>query len=125
MKRTINEWRRTALNQEGNKKLNIFKFGTFTVLFSISLLLLTGCWDRMETNDLAIVTAAGIDKADDGQIELSIQIFIPRATGSGSEGAGSNSGGKETMVMSHKGKISPMHCQNYKPNCPVKCFGNL
>nr|WP_283248113.1 Ger(x)C family spore germination protein [Bacillus sp. FJAT-50079] len=67
------------------------------------LLLLTACWDRVETNDLAIITATGIDKADDGQIELSVQIFIPKAPVSGSEGMGPTSNGRTTMVMSHKG----------------------
>ena len=38
--------------------------------------LLSGCWDRVEVNDLAIVTAAVIDKKDDNQIELSNQILV-------------------------------------------------
>ena len=37
----------------------------------VSVPLLSGCWDRVEVNDLAIVTAAAIDKKDDNQIELS------------------------------------------------------
>ena len=28
----------------------------------VSILFLSGCWDRMEVNDLAIVTAAAIDR---------------------------------------------------------------
>ena len=46
----------------------------------VSILFLSGCWDRVEVNDLAIVTATAIDKRDDNQIELSIQIFIPKVT---------------------------------------------
>ncbi|RST74336.1 Ger(x)C family spore germination protein [Siminovitchia acidinfaciens] len=66
-------------------------------------ILLTGCWDRVETNDLAIVTATGIDQTDDGQVELSLQIFIPKSMSAG-QGGSPGSAGKETMVMSHKGK---------------------
>ena len=29
----------------------------------VSILFLSGCWDRVEVNDLAIVTAAAIDEA--------------------------------------------------------------
>ncbi len=71
-----------------------------------SMLILTGCWDRIEINDLAIVTATGIDKSEDGQIELSLEIFIPKSMGGGSEGGGSvTSGGKQTtMITYHKGR---------------------
>ena len=34
----------------------------YLALFGGSLLLLSGCWDRVEVNDLAIITAAAIDK---------------------------------------------------------------
>jgi spore germination protein KC len=63
--------------------------------------LLTGCWDRKEVNDLALVTAAGLDKKKDNRYELSIQIFIPRETGNGqkniSTGGGKDSGGQTTV----------------------------
>ncbi|GLC89036.1 Ger(x)C family spore germination protein [Lysinibacillus piscis] len=39
-------------------------------------LLLSGCWSKRELNELAIVTALGIDKVDDG-FEISIQIVEP------------------------------------------------
>ena len=46
----------------------------------------------MEINDLAIVTAAAIDKKENNQIELSIQVFIPKAL---SSGGGQGGGGGE------------------------------
>lgn len=50
----------------------------FTLLLCASFLLLTtGCWDRIEVNDLAIVTAAGFDLTEDNKIKLSVQIFSP------------------------------------------------
>ncbi|MEJ9279942.1 Ger(x)C family spore germination protein [Ureibacillus thermosphaericus] len=42
-------------------------------LMSCSLLL-TGCWDQVEVNDLAIVTMAGLDLTDENQLELSVNI---------------------------------------------------
>ncbi|MFE6076635.1 Ger(x)C family spore germination protein [Paenibacillus sp. NPDC057886] len=45
------------------------------------LLFSTGCWDRNEVNDLAIVTTAGLDLKKDGEIELSLEIVIPKEGG--------------------------------------------
>ncbi len=69
------------------------------------LVLLSGCWDRVEINDLAIVTAAAIDVTDDNQIELSLQVFIPKALGSGGGQGGGGGGGEGpvTVIRSHKG----------------------
>jgi spore germination protein KC len=47
--------------------------------------LLSGCWDRIEVNDLAIVTAAAIDLTEDNQLKVSVQVFIPRILGKGGE----------------------------------------
>ncbi|UKJ43582.1 Ger(x)C family spore germination protein [Lysinibacillus sp. ACHW1.5] len=40
------------------------------------LLLLGGCWNKRELNELAIVTAVGVDKSDE-QFEISVQIVNP------------------------------------------------
>jgi len=71
----------------------------------VSILFLGGCWDRSEINDMAIVTAAAIDKLDGQSIELTLQLFIPKALGGGSgSGGGAPSGGQQlTFVRSGKG----------------------
>lgn len=53
--------------------------------------LLTGCWDRTEINDLAIVLATGIDYVDE-KVQLTAQIFVPRKATSGDSGSSSSSG---------------------------------
>ncbi|WP_028782357.1 Ger(x)C family spore germination protein [Thalassobacillus devorans] len=58
-----------------------------------SLFVLSGCWDRVEINDLAIVLAVGIDKIEDDQIELTVQLAIPSQMGGGKQ-QGSGSGGQ-------------------------------
>lgn len=69
-------------------------------------LLLAGCWDRKEINDLAIVLATGIDY-EDGRVELTAQIFIPRkasgGAGGGTGGAGESSPSGVTMVRTAEG----------------------
>ncbi|MDP4104903.1 MAG: Ger(x)C family spore germination protein [Bacillota bacterium] len=69
-----------------------------------SIFLLSGCWDRIEVNDLAIVTGAAIDKTRDNHVVLSVQIFLPKALSSGGgQGGGGSSGGAITLVASQKG----------------------
>ncbi|WP_167375625.1 Ger(x)C family spore germination protein [Paenibacillus polysaccharolyticus] len=72
----------------------------FLICFCCTLL--TGCWDRIEINDLAIVLATGVDYKND-QIELTSQIFIPRKAGGGdSTGSGGSPSGV-TLTRSAEG----------------------
>ncbi|MCQ6277508.1 Ger(x)C family spore germination protein [Bacillus sp. V3B] len=70
----------------------------------VSILFLSGCWDRVEVNDLAIVTGAAIDKKDDNQLELTLQIFIPKTLGGGGGEASGSGGGQMTFTASQTGK---------------------
>lgn len=51
------------------------------IKLSLIILLLTGCWSRVEVNDIAIVTAVGLDQTNKGKILLSLEIAIPRMLG--------------------------------------------
>ncbi|MCR8634396.1 Ger(x)C family spore germination protein [Paenibacillus radicis (ex Xue et al. 2023)] len=60
------------------------------------LLILTGCWSRVEINDRAFVTAIYVDRLEDGDYELSIGFPLPNRIASGggsSTGLGSSGGG--------------------------------
>ncbi|MCQ6561749.1 Ger(x)C family spore germination protein [Paenibacillus mendelii] len=98
------------------------------VSLCITLILLTGCWDRKEVNDLALVMATGIDKKDDKTIELSIQVFIPRAAGGGGGGGGeggmSGSGGgtEQTLVRSEVGTTIADAMSKLQEKIPRKIF---
>lgn len=72
----------------------------------LSTLILSGCWDRIETNELAIVAATGLDITDDDQVELSIQIVNPKGLNSDQQqgGGGGQGGGKPFTVQSATGK---------------------
>jgi len=74
----------------------------YCLIIVVCSLVLSGCWDRIEVNDVAIVTAAAIDKSKDKEIELSVQVFIPRSLngGSGIQGSGQKS---LSLVRSAKG----------------------
>ncbi|WP_223594150.1 Ger(x)C family spore germination protein [Neobacillus bataviensis] len=73
----------------------------FLILF---IFLLSGCWDRREVNDLALIRGAGIDKKQDGKMELTVLLYIPKGGGSeqGMEGS-SDSGNMQTLIRSAQG----------------------
>lgn len=81
-------------------------FLCFPLLFS--LLLMTGCWDRIELNDRAIWLASGWDAAENDQIEFSGQIAVPTNMQSPSSSGAGGSGGSKTQnpyfTISHTGK---------------------
>lgn len=62
-----------------------------------SMLLATGCWDLREMNQLALVMAVGVDKADTpGRVQVTVQIARPSARGKGS---GSENGGGQSVYI--------------------------
>ncbi|MBU8880850.1 Ger(x)C family spore germination protein [Bacillus sp. FJAT-29790] len=88
--------------------------------FCIFIPLLSGCWDRVEVNDLAIVTATAIDHTEDDQIKVSVQVFIPRALGSG---GGTGGGGEEsTLVRSGIGSNLADAVSKLQMHLPRKLF---
>ncbi|WP_127587183.1 Ger(x)C family spore germination protein [Paenibacillus koleovorans] len=62
----------------------------------VSMLLVSGCWDRTEINDLAFVSGAAFDLTKDGEYLLSLQIAIPSSS---QGGVGSSDGEKEKFFV--------------------------
>ncbi|HWO96477.1 MAG TPA: Ger(x)C family spore germination protein, partial [Bacillus sp. (in: firmicutes)] len=94
------------------------------LFFCGSVFLVSGCWDRVELNDLAIVTAAAIDKKGENEIELSIQVFIPKtlSSGGGQGGGGGSGGGTMTLVTSKKGANLADALSKLQSEIPRKVF---
>ena len=61
------------------------------VLILLLLFLLTGCWNYQELNSIAISTAIGVDKNDDGKYEVSTMIANSRKEQSSSKESESQS----------------------------------
>ena len=97
--------RRSGVNNRKKTSEGEFMKNLFLLLIVCgSILLLSGCWDRVEINDLAIVTAAAIDKKDSNHFELTVQVFLPKALSSGGgQSGGGSSAGAITIVTSEKG----------------------
>lgn len=81
---------------------------------------LTGCWDRVEVNDLAIITAAAIDRMEDGTITISVQLFIPRSITSGETGEDPSQG--STFVREGTGENLAYAVAKLQANVPRKLF---
>ncbi|MFD0959406.1 Ger(x)C family spore germination protein [Paenibacillus chungangensis] len=73
---------------------------TRLLLLLASLLLLPGCWNRVELNEIAIVSATGVDWHD-GIWEVSFQTIVPQAMASRTGG----SQRAEVNVFSTKGDL--------------------
>ncbi|HVJ48427.1 Ger(x)C family spore germination protein [Desulfitobacterium sp.] len=67
---------------------------------------LTGCWNRKELSTLSVVQAIGIDKLEDGQINLTLQLLKPAEIkgSSGMKGGGTGGGGKSVWVVTVTGQ---------------------
>ncbi len=59
----------------------------------------TGCWDRVEVEQLAIVTLIALDKSKDDNVRVSLQIINPKAM----------AGGSSNMSSSGVSPLEPYH----------------
>lgn len=90
---------------------------------ALTSLSLAGCWDRTEVNDLALVTAAGIDRAGENAVELTVQVFVPRAGGGSQLGQpGSAAGDERSVVRSAKGKTIAEAMAKLQERFPRRIF---
>lgn len=64
----------------------------------------SGCWDRTEINDIAIVVASAYDVEPDGQYRVSCQLALPGQMGGSNGGGGGTSGTKSFYVDSEVGR---------------------
>jgi spore germination protein KC len=62
--------------------------------------LLTGCWDNKELNQLAIIVGAAIDKEKNNKIKLTVQVFLPQSQSGGQQ---SSSGKAQVEIKSAVG----------------------
>jgi spore germination protein KC len=86
------------------------KLKCFTIIICC-MLLTTGCSDRRELNDIAIVLGWGMDLTEDGSYLASAQIAVPTELGNKSGGGGGTSG-QGFFLETAKGKSATDASQN-------------
>ncbi|WP_051251192.1 Ger(x)C family spore germination protein [Paenibacillus harenae] len=72
-------------------------------VMALCLFMLTGCWDRIELNELAITSATSIDRDGEDWV-VTFQVVIPSTISSGIGIMGAGSGSSPVIVYSTKGK---------------------
>lgn len=85
---------------KGVFKLHLRKGTCCLLLLVILATISTGCWDRVEVDQLAFVTAVGIDRAGPNHVLVSFHSVIPRNLGQGSGGGGGGGGAGKAYVVS-------------------------
>lgn len=75
------------------------------LLLLVFVPLLSGCWDRIEMNDVAFLMASALDITEEGQVRSSIVLPIPSGVSDGGSGKASTGGtlGKTYFVLSATG----------------------
>ncbi len=68
--------------------MTIWKRKVSLVCLAICLALLSGCWDRKELDEMALVTGLGVDLTENGMVNLTMQISKPDVESGGSGGGG-------------------------------------
>jgi spore germination protein KC len=91
------------------------------LLVCVNLILLSGCWDRTEVNDLALIVGLGIDQKKDGQIMVTVELIVPKAAGGGGQILGGG-GGMGTMVKSGTGTTVADAISNLQEKLPRRVF---
>lgn len=85
--------------------MNKHGIGTFKrIVISLALLvLLPGCWDRTEINDMAFVLSSAVDLEEDGKVRFSAMVPLPGQMGGASGGGGGTGGDKSYYIDSETG----------------------
>lgn len=88
---------------------------------AMALIILTGCWNRVEINDIAIVTAIGLDLVEDDKLRLTLQVAVPSKLGSMGGGDGGSSE-KSSIVISETGTTVSEAYRNIQGKLPRRIF---
>ncbi|MDN4594660.1 Ger(x)C family spore germination protein [Polycladomyces subterraneus] len=104
--------------------MNVFLPIRKMMWLGMCVMLLSGCWDRVEVNDLALVVGTVVDKKENGNVELAVELIIPQAAGGGSDmmGGGGDGGGAKTYVVAAEGADVADAIRKLQEKLPRKIF---
>ncbi len=94
-----------------------------------ALTMVSGCWDKKELNEVAVVIGVGVDLNSNGEYEITAQVIKPTSQGSSIASGGSElptwslsaSGRTYTDAVSELNRISPRRL--YWPHLQIVIFG--
>lgn len=96
------------------------KFRINVILIIIFMLAQTGCWNNRDLTDIAIMAGIAIDKAENGKVEMTVQVVKPEAIKPAGEGGGKESRAYvnvssqgETMLDAARNLLSKLNKKAY------------
>ena len=94
------------------------------LLFILVICLLSGCWGRTEVNNIAIVSATGLDLTENDLIRVTLLLAVPRLVGTSSGNGGGESKLETTAgwVVSEQGKTVTEAYNKLQGKLPRKIF---
>lgn len=104
--------------------MSFIQKGPLCLFLISSLVLLQGCWNQIEVNRLAIVSAVGLDQADKHHIQVTVEVIVPGQSGGsgGKNSSGGPSKGKTKMIRTAKGKTLSSAIENLQKKMSRKIF---
>lgn len=87
----------------------------------VNMLFLSGCWDRREINDVAVIVGVGIDQKEDKTIEVTVEMPIPKAIG-GQQGKSGGGGNGQILTRSGYGASIADALANLQEKLPRQVF---
>jgi spore germination protein KC len=101
----------------------MIKLKKVCIMLFCCLFVVTGCLDRRELNDIAIILGWGMDQKDDGTYVASAQIVVPSKLGNSTGGAGA-SPGEGYLFETAKGKSATDAAQNMQLKLSRELFAS-
>jgi spore germination protein KC len=81
----------------------------FLLFMMTSILFISGCWSKKELNELAIISAMGIDKNEEGKYVKTLQLINPGNVAGGLQGGGGGQGPAVTVYSATGDTIIEAH----------------
>lgn len=92
------------------------------IILALSTLLLGGCWNNRDLDELGVVTAIGVDQAPNGYVALTYQVITLAQTSSTGSSSGTNAGSGSTLTVSSQGKTMFDAARNMIPKLGKKAY---
>lgn len=105
-----------------SRKGTCMKIIRMLFLLIVMLPLLTSCWGRTEVTDIALVTAIAIDKGENENILLSLQIAVPKELGTQGSSGESSGNSEATIVVSEEGDDTMQLYRQIQMKLPREVF---
>ena len=97
------------------------RMSILTVTLLLSVTLLTGCWNRRETADMAIVSAIAMDQLEEGKVLVSLEVLNPMTLAVG-VGAGPQDGQPVAWIMTEESTTISNAIGNMARRSPRRIF---